>query len=308
MPIKLIVNGYYRSGTTFFWSLLNSNSLYTQPYVFYEPLHPRLHLHIEKNKHSKEFSPLHGQRIWNQYNEIPENVILNLLKSHPNTIDSNFISNKKILLDYLKVFDSMDEDIVLQTNRLHFHLDDIAKEYPNIKIIHLVRNPLDVYSSMKKASFKSNKRIKGLIKGLFQSNNVFFDIHKEYKWVSNRLGKDFERFFNWTKRIKRKSVFEKFVVIYILANYYAIKSIENHGKVLTYEMLTNEPNQTSRILSDFLGQEFRIDAGTIIKKAILQEDKNLLKNFNVYADRNRLNKEYSYIKNYVLDNCFVKYS
>lgn len=305
MPIKLIVNGYYRSGTTFFWNVLKESDSFRNISIFYEPLHPRLHHHLVKEKCDNKPSLLHGRRIWGEYNEIPECDRLKILKNHPNTIGEPFIGNKTKLFDYLDVYNSFGHDIILQTNRLHFFLDNCVDRY-NTKVIHIVRNPHDVYSSMYKGSLKGNGKIKSIIKRVFKNKSEFFDLNREFDWVSNRLGKDYNRFFSWKERWKNMSLYDKFVVVYTLSNYYALKCLDARTLIIPYEFITSSPEKASIILHSYLQKSVDLNPSKIINRHDSQQH-TFNKKFKKALDKYNLKEEYLFIQDYISREYSIKY-
>ena len=77
MPINIVINGYFRSGTTYFWNLLRANVKFP---VFYEPLHPQLSLFINRSQGVDE---THGMSLWEEYSKLPLDVRLKLCRCHP---------------------------------------------------------------------------------------------------------------------------------------------------------------------------------------------------------------------------------
>ncbi|WP_179344634.1 sulfotransferase domain-containing protein [Winogradskyella ursingii] len=295
MPIKLIVNGYYRSGTTFFWGLLKSSILENYK-VFYEPLNPYLAQFINKEKGKK--SDLHNVELWNEYINLGETELKLLLLRHPNK-DNKGINGFVQLLDYINQFNNQEEEICLQTNRLHFHLDIIKKQFNN-KNVHIIRHPLDVYNSMVKVSKMSTNIFKKTIKAMFFSKTLFFSLNSELTWINNSLGKPNLNIGSWKDRLLMTN-FEKFTIVYTLSNYHALKSIELQSDLfLCYEYLMINKNEAIKDVMRFLDQkENELSVEMFKPKNIFNFNKSQLSKFKRVISKHKLDDEWLYIESLI---------
>jgi len=149
---------------------------------------------------------------------------------------------------------------------LHFFFNIIKKEY-NPKIIHVIRHPLDVYLSMinvdktvyentcKKR--KINYYLGLLIKKIFPSIRTTlgdFEVEKDYQWIRRHIGLPYVQEDSWKmKYFNHQSYFEKMIIVWTIANYYAIKSInQEKGYLLVYEELLQNPNKVTKELEKYL--------------------------------------------------------
>ena len=107
MAIKILINGYYRSGTTMLFHQVN-NALPVDSVGFYEPCYPLLGL-VVRNEDSTKIQNLHGSTLWKSYQNLAEDVFEDLLRNHPNPdkkgiqnlhTDFAYKTNLKLLLDY----------------------------------------------------------------------------------------------------------------------------------------------------------------------------------------------------------------
>ena len=117
MAIKYIINGYFRSGTTLLWKLMSESLNTTQ--CFYEPLHPKLSEFIYRSN-MDSIDELHGFNLWNEYIRLDEPIKKKLVEYHPNLTYQRFTWDD--LKKYFDIYQSIDNDVLLQTNRPHHHL------------------------------------------------------------------------------------------------------------------------------------------------------------------------------------------
>tara|TARA_R110001583_G_scaffold34238_3_gene115158 strand:+ start:2846 stop:3733 length:888 start_codon:yes stop_codon:yes gene_type:complete len=235
MPLKLIVNGYFRSGTTAVWEALrksNCNSV-----VFYEPCHEKLPLILDVV--SDEEDILHGKKLWNEYfeNGIFSSVIR---KVHPN-LGVVYPSESRKVLDYIDIYNELESNVILQTNRWHEYLYDIHKEYGAV-VVHLIRNPVDIYASFEESLFKNRNgfsKIKSYILRYVFFEDVFY-VNETFYFLKRRTAKGELKYRGFKRKICLifHSRFEKFMYAWILYNYQAFVDCKRiGGHVAIYEEL-----------------------------------------------------------------------
>ncbi|MBT3324410.1 hypothetical protein HN865_04010 [Candidatus Woesearchaeota archaeon] len=291
MTVEIVVNGYYRSGTTLVWNLMKEGI--KNHVSFYEPLHPDLPQVINEDKENR----IHKYKLWQEYLKLKPVVLDKLFRCHPN-LGKNTIDRDSELKEYFDIYHNMNEKIILQTNRSHFFLDLIKKEY-NPKVVHIIRHPIDVYSSMTKMylDVEINYLKKGLKKSLFSvafKKASGFDLEKEYNWIYQHLGYPKNAYTDWKiKHLNKISNFERFMVVWIISNYYALKSIErNKGLLLSYEEILTKKGIER--LEKFL--KIKVDKKTKLKKENYYKfNNNKLKNMKKVIDKFQLNEEWNYI-------------
>jgi len=253
MAIKLIINGYHRSGTTFLWRYFKKALKdYT---IFFEPLKHELAHEIREEEIKKLKDPLQSIFLWPEYNNLNELQRYKILRNHPST-NKFGIYNENAIINYLDKFNEISGKIALQTNRLQFFLDVPKKRY-NAKTIHIIRQPLDVFESMLVAYNKEPKRaldygknpsksryiIRTIGKKVLPLERSMFEIDKDYKWILGHLGRP----HNYKETLKSKymqKIFHKFVLVWTISNYFAIKQIKkNKGYLVIYEDLIKNPKK-----------------------------------------------------------------
>lgn len=293
MGIKIIVNGYFRSGTTFIWkSLKNQLPNYL---CFYEPLHPNLAMHIQEFKKKQKKDNLHNELLWEDYLNIPEEDLNAILINNPNLTKFG-ITGEQAINEYLQIFNKLKKPVLLQPNRMHFFLRNAPAD---TKVVHIIRHPIDVLRSMEKAYLKSEYISLRILKRLgniyfFQKLNAF-DIDKEYKWINQHIGYPPKEDFLFRK-IRELDYFGKFVVVWTISNYYAIKSLNsNNGYLLIYEKLISDKEEFTR-LCKFLDLEIR-KIPFIHEPSSLKFTKFSIKRFKAKIIEYNLEKEFEYIDN-----------
>ena len=264
MTIKIVVNGYYRSGTTLVWSILKK-SLSNDYICFFEPLQEEIAVSIQREKKEKKKDALLKNFLWQEYLSLGEENLHKLLRNHPNVSEYG-IFNELSLKCYFDIINKLSKPILLQPNRLHFFLDFFKSEY-NPKIVHVIRNPLDVYLSIRdvdKTVFINNGRknklkyyFGRLIRRIYPSIRIRlgdFEVEKEYNWIVRHIGLPYSKENSWRiKFLHKPSFFEKVVIIWVISNYYAIKSLNRFGGyLLVYEELLSSSNKVYKDLEENL--------------------------------------------------------
>ncbi|MFC1706855.1 hypothetical protein ACFL59_08550 [Planctomycetota bacterium] len=269
MPIAAVLNGYYRSGTTFLWNY--ARATLRDHTCLQQPLHPRLASLLQAARTDNVPDPLHGLRLWEEYLGLQQCTLERLLRNHPNTTEAG-IASEGALHAYLDVLHSLPEKLVLQPNTLHFYLDVVAERY-GARLVHVVRHPLDVMASIERAYLRvPGSAVKELLKRIARPYGLpqAFDVEKEYRWIVRHTGRPHGYYDNWKLRylVAPFSFLHKLAVVWTLSNYYALRTLERRsGLLLVYEELVSRPEERFPELSRFLGGEFKeippIKPGTV---------------------------------------------
>jgi hypothetical protein len=302
MAINFVINGYFRSGTTFFWSIIKQNF---QNNVFYEPLHPSLpnNIWITDN-----IDYLHQKDIWADYRELSFIEKLKLCRSHPSA-KTDICLNDDLLINYYNIYNRLDNDCGMQFNRAHFHLDIFHHTY-KCPVVHIIRHPMDVYASIMKIIYV-NQSIKNKLLYIFYRKFIIlnnFEVIRDYKWI-NTFIKQFNSFEKSRKSLFQNiSFYEKFIIVWIMSNYYAIKSIEIcNGLVIAYEELIDKPQEMASELFRHLNLGDLNISENIIISSRYNHNREQIKNFILIIKKHHLVKEYEYIKNYLVENRNISY-
>jgi len=270
MPIKYIFNGFFKSGTTLIWYIIkNSNKDYI---VFYEPFRPKryetLNAYKSKKINKKDLTnKIHKRVLLDEYFFFGESF-LEEIKKQPTRYHLNDL-NERNLLVYLHYFHKLEKKVILQTNRLFLYNQVISNEF-EVPFFNIVRNPLDVYSSIKKhrKSAKRNLLISFLFslsnsrKRLFNKNIFYFRLNELIDLFNKE--KDFLSFDQIKK--KKWNQFERFLYIWIVANY---SLINDNIIMFSYEMLLKKPQKIKSLIESKTNLNFNYD-GIIEEKSITE--------------------------------------
>lgn len=296
MAIKLVVNGYFRSGTTFVWDFMKE-ALREEGYLsLYEPLNPDMAILINKERDNR-INVLHDRFVYKEYLEIDERTLARLLRNNPNA-NGFGIENDAALIAYLDIFHGMERKLFLQPNRLHFHLDLLFERY-GANVVHVIRHPLDVYLSIAKGAYVLvESRFKRALHALARPFLLVrsFEIEKQYRWINYKAGypagyRDSIRL----RLLNRFDAFEKFVVVWTVSNYCALKSIQAHGgMLLVYEQLLGDPERALQRLNGYTGTEVR-EIPAVRRDNFYKFDAKMLEKFHQTVAKYSLGREFDFI-------------
>lgn len=249
--LKLILNGFFRSGTTVLWKIIRESN--PDMHVFYEPLHNELFSSIYREQVLKEMS--HGYTTTDEYIGQGEFFLKRLREKHPaRNGNMVYLYDVHAIVEYFRIFSNMDKPVVLQPNRLHFMLSDLA-EFFDCKVAHIIRHPLDVFLSI----LFSSQKLKGIrnafglnpyLLRLFKNNNPYF-LDQQCEFISHYFGMPQPRMRSLLKYIYPKKYYlQKFIFCWTVANWHAVSEVEkSNGIVIRYEDFYNV--KTLKTLSDF---------------------------------------------------------
>lgn len=143
----IFICGRFRAGTSFLWQLFDYLPQYC---AWYEPLHPQLPAHVAHVKPKPDHVGIDD--YWRSYRNHP---------SFTEHFSPDFAHNGlwleagsqypelKAYIDDL-IAASGDQQAVLQFNRMDFRLPWLKAQYPQATLIHIRRNPLQLWHSQRK--------------------------------------------------------------------------------------------------------------------------------------------------------------
>jgi len=252
MPINVVVNGFFRSGTTFIWSYLKESL--EKHISLYEPLNPDLALLLNREKQGITNS-LHDKYVFKDYLDLKEDLLNQILRNHPNTGGRGLGSDLEIF-NYLDLINSIEGNVFIQPNRLHFYLDAINDRYTN-NIVHIIRNPLDVYSSINKAAYalvenELKQFLHQILKPLMLSRS--FELKQSFDWIISKYGYPANYKDTISSRLfSRFNTFEIFVLVWTISNFFALKScVEKNLLFVPYEFIVQNPLGFKEKIADYL--------------------------------------------------------
>lgn len=239
MSVQLVANGFFRSGTSILWQILKDSN--RDHVVFYEPCHHELLMRVERYRRAPSIEPLHGMCLWQEYLDCP-GLMDRLRWTHPN-VGKVFPDTTENLLAYLRVYQSLPDFCLLQSNRWHFFLEAIHQE-TRCGIVHLVRNPFDIYRSIRVAYLSEGDRLSRFKKWLlwdvlpgqaFQIQQMYAAIFQRYGLPPNAIT------YTGTLRHRPLSTWNQFLVAWTMTNFEAIRQTDAVGGIVqSYEALLHD--------------------------------------------------------------------
>jgi len=226
MSNLIIINGFFRSGTTFLWRVIRDSSDYV---CFYEPLHPNLEQFVT-DKPSIHMT--HGAELWNEYRELNE-LEKSKLFSLNKVINGGQPASEQAI-KYLEFLSELRVKVLLQPNRASLLLHDVLNFSTDAKVIHILRDPFEVWESMCKMAIYRGRYI--FIKRYFPFFAFIrgFELFKAGRDVDSfRNVSNFEMILNCIRFFGGKHyLFRCFLRIWIQCNYSAIKAVEQQNGII----------------------------------------------------------------------------
>jgi len=233
---KFILNSTFRSGSTFFWrELVHQNP---EAVILYEPCHENLNRLLRRFRglQGTVNERLHGASLWNGYTE--EHLKIVQRWGDYRICDLPFRNVPRYAGELLSAESRVDG---LQVNRWHFFLDALLSE--GLTVVHLVRNPWDVFQSIQLAALTSRNRWRSYLKSWLMTSR------QRQLWAFN-LGKFYGQtliFANFPNRAREP--WDRFLVWWCLSNLAAIRALDKHGHdyLLVYEALPHDRERVEGI-------------------------------------------------------------
>jgi hypothetical protein len=230
---KFILNGSFRSGTTYFWDALDSQLTGT---VLYEPCHENI-LNLVLNSKDKVDS-LHELKIWDCYNK----ETIQVLKEYNNV---DFYQNGVIFSAYVNDLFNCEGIAGLQSNRWHYQYPTLLSE--GFNVFHLLRNPILVYSSIIKSYLNQGHFVFKYAKKTLAKNYInkkAFNIEKWYLY-SCSIECDEPRL---------SSAFDMFLYTWISMNYYSLIILIDNGlsdNVFFYDLVPEMKDKYEQVFTKY---------------------------------------------------------
>jgi len=290
--IKFILNGSFRSGTTLVWKIMRESN--PGMYVFCEPLHNNLFKEIYREQVLKQYG--HGFSTTSEYLQVGDEFLKHLRQFHP--VIGNEVYTFKIddVTRYLKIYDSLDKPVILQPNRMHFIISDIAHAF-NCKVAHIIRHPLDIFLSVMFSSpkLKYLRKLLGINPYLFRlirnPNPYFLDEQFEfmlrYFGVGQMWKVAYDKYF-----LPKHYYLQRFIICWTISNWYAVNEIDKaNGLIARYEDIVSGENTLQR-LENYSGVRFDPKKVNIHKKSIAKYKKGDIELCFNLAERMGIGEEF----------------
>ena len=134
MVLQVVLNGYFRSGTTILWHLLRLSQ--PDKLHLHEPFHPKLLWHL--NNDIGKDDPMHMIPLWDDYVKLDGHTLKTIIEV-AQTLDGSPVT----WLEAKPVVEALDRDshdIYIKCVRAHAILPFLANHY-DVQIYHIIRCP-----------------------------------------------------------------------------------------------------------------------------------------------------------------------
>jgi len=247
--IRGVINGYYRTGTSIVWWILQQSN--PETIILYEPHSIGLHNEFKTlNPKADTVNPLHGMPIYKPYFMVSEEVrrkFLETAKPKPVYTKDDF----EDAIRTVEMFNNIDKRVVVQSNQLHPILHEFAK-YFDCNYIHIVRDPAGVLYSYTGSPSKLKRRIQRLL--VTHAPNYMIS-----KWMNHGKTGKFE--LKYMMEVAKKlgyinsggDLLEKFVRMYVNYNYHVLENLDRkRGTIVKFEDLVRNPKFFNGIFWTYL--------------------------------------------------------
>lgn len=165
-PVFLV--GWWRSGTTFLWNLLRQDPRYTG---YFEPFHPHLDVHLAEGR-DDDVDPTHRgvEDYWTEYRDLPRDPLQEAWRPWfgRSRLHLDAEEDARDLRAYVDLLvDEADARPVLKVVRGPFRARWLRAAYPEATLVHVVRNPRSVWTSMVGREAEGEEKVAAERHGLF---------------------------------------------------------------------------------------------------------------------------------------------
>jgi hypothetical protein len=232
----VVVNGYFRSGTSILWRLLREGNAARQ--VVYEPCHNDLFAALNLARQGR-INDLHAFPVWSHYLALSAPQLDRLRWAHPSTGGNVLPRDFASLANYVAVLRELfGADVVLQSNRWQFLLGELQRS--GVEVLQVVRNPLAVYRSICRGSDYRRRR-----NPLVRARGLLNPAEQFYGW---RMAREIAPRYGYRlSALQRFRPFEVFVYCWVLSNSAALQAL-GPGRVFSYEEICVAPERFQVLL------------------------------------------------------------
>lgn len=237
MAVKgLIATGYFRTGSTFFFSCLRQVTKFR---CYYEPYHPELLEFVDSlgDINSGPDREALGHSIGDDYfaefegmdRVALENVygLSRRTTNQPVLLSQSTHQDLYNYIHFLENFAHQQQQIsVLQANRLNFSLPWLKQNFPDYLLLLITRNPQEVFASLKSLAFKD-----GVVIHAEDTKSGYWNVNEAYENVVRRYG----------FHIKLLPNFGYYQKLYFLLKFSERVMARSADIVLSYESFLTDP-------------------------------------------------------------------
>jgi hypothetical protein len=266
VPIRIVLNGFFRSGTTLLWDWFRR--ALPDALCFYEPLHPDLERLARDELRTAEPHADHGLLLWEEYNRLPEGARAALLRDHPGRLGRDW-HDESDLFRYLDRFHELPGEVVLQPCRASGFLSGIASRY-GARTVHMVRRPLAVLDSMIKSASGSRYSLKRMLVPLLWRSRLVrgYDLQETSDWIRSREP--------GVERPHPSGILEQHLFVWTHSNHWAVEAIgSTNGTMIAYEELLADPKGVRARLERDLERDLPADPPLRPARSIVVSDRDV---------------------------------
>jgi len=233
-----VINGYYRTGTSVVWWILQQSN--PETIILYEPHSVGLHndfKHLKPTAYT--VNPLHGMPIYKPYFMVSGEVrktFLETARPKPVYTKDDFEDAVKTV----EMFHGINKRVVVQSNQLHPILREFAEHF-DCNYVHLVRDPAEVLYSHTGSPSKFKRKLQRFL--LTHAPNYMIR-----KWMNVATYGKFELKYmlETAKKLgfvnSSGDLLEKFVRMYVNYNYHVLENLDRkRGLIIRFEDLVKLP-------------------------------------------------------------------
>ena len=226
----IILYGYFRSGTSFFYRLLKENA--QDKIVLYEPDHTNLINMINTFNYVELHQP-GNFKPFEEYSKLPDDIrekIKQLWIKDPCPLTLN-----DRLKEYIKFLEKWSD--VIKVNRWGFIIDDIMNTLPCAKLIIIMRNIYEVVQSHYNVFLRT------------KDHNAFDNLH-----YFNKIRARIPKYI--LNHVDQTNIIDRVIINYLTTYSYVLSKIPLfYDRVLIIRYKDAKNDQMLKILSDFTGIE-----------------------------------------------------
>jgi len=265
MPIILIINGFYRTGTTIVSRILKESN--PDIYYFHEPT-SSLCVHEIMSHGLGKVHGLHGWAIYDDFHKLPSAYLDLFIRKHQ---VYDFVLEPFRGVIVLDAIHSFHMKSMVKSCHLHLILDIVINRY-GCKAIQIVRDAVETFLDVLPLEVASNelllaKLVDGKVK--CEKYMTMFWILDIYNSVSRR--------FN--KYVDENDCIGKFIVAFMELQNYAVKLCRANPKcmILNFDELVEKPIEVLSRVEGFTGLKVNKQLAKYIDKSKAKKSKAWLR-------------------------------
>ncbi len=244
-----IINGYYRTGTTIIYHILQESN--PEIPIIYEPHAPSVYEALSRGQvRIDTIHPLHKIPIYRPYFMVEKGVLEEYLRvAKPRSVYTE--EKVKEAVQTILPFHSSKKKVIIQSNQLHPVLHEVSKTF-KIRYVHIVRDPAEVFYShlgswisvkrmLQESLLKVSPNLLAIVWSHYGKSGVFE--LRYLRGVAKRRG--------WLNG--SKDYIEDFLRVYTNFNYLAYEQIERgkRGMLVKFEELVRNPTVLKKLARTF---------------------------------------------------------